>query len=249
MVYQSSECMKQQSSPEISWMQETVQMLCKEGSRNIFRSRRPQRVLANFTNRGNSNFEVKIVTKNCTEPLTRKVRAGAPFVEEFEQVTSIELIPSPTDNQPETAVLILDSLFFYAEELTQPFPTLVWFLPTACVENEVSRQPDSSTDCLWVPDLIWQSGIRRNISLEIEATGNHDLRVELEGPVGIFDVFNVSAAPALPQFRKLTGDFEGIVSVRVQCEKSPVNSCSACTYKSGGVTCKLKSLLGSNFSR
>ncbi|AOX02158.1 hypothetical protein BJP34_24380 [Moorena producens PAL-8-15-08-1] len=110
-------------------------------------------------------------------------------------------------------------------------PTIVGFLPTACVENEVSRQPDSSTDCLWVPDLIWQSGIRRNISLEIEATGNHDLRVELEGPVGIFQVFNVSAAPALPQFRKLTGDFEGIVSVRVQCEKSPVNSCSACTYK------------------
>ena len=231
MVNLSPKPMKENSSPQVSWMQETVQMSCKEGSKNIFSHHCPQRVLAHFTNRGNSNVEVKIVTKEETKPLRRKIGAGAPFIEEFEQVSSIELVPSEADMQSETAILNLDTLLFYAEEQTQPFQTLVWFLPTACVENEVSRQPDSFSDCLWVTDTIWQSRISRNISLEIEATGNHNLRVELEGPVGIFQIFNVFAAPALPQFRQLTGDFEDIVSVRVQCQKSPVNSCSVCKYK------------------
>jgi hypothetical protein len=104
------------------------------------------------------------------------------------------------------------------------------FFPTVCVEKEVSILPYSSIDCIWNPDKIWQSKTPRNISLEIEATGNHNLRIELEGPVGIFKELHVSAAPVLPQFRKITGEFEDIVSVQVQCQKSPA-SCSACKYK------------------
>lgn len=231
MIHQSSQCQKEKLSPQISWTKETVQMRCKDEGKNIFRSRYPQRVIANLTNRGDSHVEVKVTTKKQPEPLTRKVRAGAPFVEEFEQVTSIEVIPVDGTHQPKAAIQTLDTLLFYAEETAQPFQTLVWFLPTTCVENEVSLLPDSSTVCLWEPDTIWQSGIPRDISLEIEATGHHNLKVELEGPVGIFDSFNVFADSDLPQYQKLTGDFEGIVSVRVQCQQSLVNSCSACQYK------------------
>ncbi|NET91620.1 MAG: hypothetical protein F6K45_26730 [Kamptonema sp. SIO1D9] len=231
MVNLSSKPIKEKSYPQIYWMQENVQIPCKEGSKNIFCSHCPQRVLAHFTNRGNSDLEVKITTKLQAEPLVRKVSAGAPFVEEFEQVSSIELIPSQEDIHSKTGVLKLDALLFYVEEQTQPFPTLAWFLPNTCVENEVSRQPDSFADCLWVTDTIWQSRTPRKINIEIEATGNHDVRVELEEPGGVFQIFNVSAAPAPPQFRKLTGEFEDIVSVRVKCQKSPVNSCSVCKYK------------------
>ena len=230
MMTQYPECTTKPSSPQVSWIQDTVQMLCKETSKNIFRSHLPQRILANFINRGKSTLEIKVATKKYPNPLARKIRAGAPFVEEFEQVTSIDLLPASEARNPDVEILNLDTVILYAEE-TQISQAFSLFLPTACMEDEVSRSPDSNTDCLWVKDTIWQSEISRDIDLEIEVTGNHDLDIELERTNGTFLDFKISAAPALPQFRQLTGEFEGIVAIRVKCRKSPVHACSACQYR------------------
>jgi hypothetical protein len=230
MSYQSG---KSESLPlNISTTQESVRGLSSEEPKSIFKSRDPQNVLANFINRGGTKVELKISTTEHKDSVPRLIRSGATLIEEFEKVVSIELVPSkPNPNNLDRENFNFDTLIFHASGQTVPFKRWILFLPNACVENEVSRQPDDSSACVWEKDTIWKSTIARNINLELEVTGFHDLKVEIEDSNGGLSIFKIYAPPALPQFRSLIGDFEDIVAVHVVGQRSDVNPCSTCDYK------------------
>lgn len=97
-------------------------------------------------------------------------------------------------------------------------------------DQVVVLEPDSDLDCLWDQRTHWSWEVPSslNIFLEIPDTGA-DITLELEGPAGIFQSFNASAPPALPQFHQLEVERDDIVAVRVQCRQSPTNPCT-CSY-------------------
>jgi hypothetical protein len=135
-------------------------------------------------------------------------------------------------DEAERAGVLLDGLQFAVFEPNDAAPwTIAQFLPDACFAGDAVRAPDSIADCLWVQETLWTSPVPRTIDLELEITGDHDMRVEVEASNGSRDVFSILAAPALPQFRKIAERFEDVVAVHLQGRKSPVNACSALRFR------------------
>jgi hypothetical protein len=183
-------------------------------------------------NKGNTplklQLEVVADDDGTTRVLDRPIDPGASYSAEFASVVAVfcEVDPSGDPILP-----ALDFFAIYSPTSPGGFGATDWLSAgVVCVNGEVDTPTDSDIDCLWDRDVIWESVEPRKIDLEIEITGDHDLFVDIEYEGGIYQGYNVSAPPALPQFQTLAGEWEDVVAVYIEVEKSPVNDCSNGKY-------------------
>lgn len=173
-------------------------------------------------------FEVIADNDGTTRQVSRTVEPGMAILEEFAQLLSVEVVIVPGTALPPATNLNFVAVFVPSDGDNGFSGPNDWLhAGEVCLEGEIENEPDQDIDCLWEKETLWSAVSPRKIDLLIQNTGDHDMKVELEGPVGIYQVYNVSAAPALPQFQKLEGSWEGIVAIHYLGQKSPVNPCSS----------------------
>ena len=167
--------------------------------------------------------------EGTTRTIERTLAPGQAFSEEFAQLLSVQAVV------PASSIPVVIALNFQVASIPtgedNGFSASDWLATgKICLNGEVESEPDQNIDCLWETVTLWQAAFKRDIDLNITLTGKHDMKVEIEGPVGIYQVYNISAAPALPQFQVLSGQWEDIVAVHIHCIKSAVNPCESCDY-------------------
>ena len=177
-------------------------------------------------------LKVKLIADNdgTTRTVERTIAPGEALMEEFPQMLSIKAFLIPGIPVPPVATLNFIAVYVPTNE-DNGFSASDWLSTgTVCLNGEVESAPDQDIDCLWYKQTLWSAVAERDIDLNITLTGAHDMTVEIEGPVGIYQSYSISAAPALPQFQTLSGKWEGVVAVHILCQKSPVNPCVSCDF-------------------
>lgn len=227
-------CTKQEDTPkepQVNLIEQTLDL--EEGSTTLFESTEANNAVLNLQFSGNTSIVIKIKliadNEGTTRIIERTLEPGRAFIEEFPQLLSLHALV------PVLSVPVVAALNFQIATIPTDgdngFSASDWLSAgKICLNGEVESEPDQNIDCLWETETLWQAVSERDIDLNITLTGKHDMKVEIEGPVGIFQVYNVSAAPALPQFQVLSGQWEGVVAVHIHCIKSPVNPCESCDY-------------------
>lgn len=174
------------------------------------------------------NVEVVADNDGTTRTFERTLEPGEAFAEEFPLLVSVVAVV------PVGTAAVVGEIDF--ESISEPvggngFSPSDWlYAGKVCVEGEVKNEPDQNIDCLWEKETLWQAVTKRDIELTINLTGKHDMKVELEGPPGIFQSYNMYAEPALPNNQVLQGEWEGIVAIHYLCMKSPVHNCESCDF-------------------
>ena len=175
------------------------------------------------------NVEVVADATGNTRKFERLIQPGEAMSEEYPQLVAMKakvLFPPASGNSH----LIFQAVYV-PTDTDNGFNASSWLSAgTVCMNGDVKSEPDQDADCLWEKVTLWQAASKRDIDLEINLTGAHDMKVEIEGPVGIFQDYELGAAPAQPQFHKLSGEWEDVVAVHIFCKKSPVNPCGSCDY-------------------
>lgn len=177
-------------------------------------------------------IQVKLIADDdgTTRTVERTIQPGEALLEEFSRMLSVRALLIPGIPVPPVATLNFIAVYVPSDE-DNGFSASDWLSAgTVCLNGEVESAPDQDIDCLWDKQTLWSAVAERDIDLNITLTGAHDMTVEIEGPVGIYQSYSISAAPALPQFQVLSGKWEGVVAVHILCQKSPVNACGSCDF-------------------
>ena len=213
----------------------TRTFVLETGSTVLMESQEPLNAVIQLQSNANApfdvEFEVVASSDGTTRKISRTIQAGAVLNEEFAQLLSVVAVIIPGTALPPASSLNFVAVFVpSAGDNGFDGPNDWLHAGLVCLDAEMSDDPDQNIDCLWEKRTLWSAVSPREIDLIINITGEHDMKVELEGPVGIYQVYNVSAAPALPQFQKLEGSWEGIVAIHYLGQKSPVNDCSSLDF-------------------
>lgn len=234
MVFFFSNCEKEEvptDTPQTSTMIKTFEL--GETFTTLLAPAKPSNAVVNMQSSCEApiviNVEVIADATGNTRKFERLIQPGEALSEEYPQLVAMK-----------AKVLFLPAsggktLNFHAVYIPTDndngFTASSWLSAgTICMNGDVKSEPDQDADCLWEKVTLWQAASKRDINLEITLTGAHDMKVEIEGPVGIFQDYELGAAPAQPQFQKLSGEWEDIVAVHILCKKSPVNPCGSCDY-------------------
>jgi hypothetical protein len=234
MLFSFTNCEKQEELPDRSQATTSSQSFeLAEGTTTLLEPSTPSNAVISLNSAANVPIliKIKVVADNSgtVRILERTLEAGEAINEEFPQLVAV------VAEVALYSVPVVTTLNFVAVYVPtgddNGFSASDWiYAGEICLDGAVESEPDQNIDCLWDVETLWQAAGERDIELNIEITGDHDMTVDVEGPVGVYQSYNISAAPALPQFRVLSGEWEGIVAVHFHCMKSPVNPCGSCDF-------------------
>lgn len=207
----------------------------ESGSTVLMEESNPQNAVIQIKSNTTAPFEILLEViasaDGTTRSISRTIPPGGFLNEEFAQLLSVAAVVIPGTPVPPASTFNFVAVFVPSDGDNGFNGPNDWLhAGVVCLNGEVQQEPDQDIDCLWEKRTLWSAVSPRDIELTINLTGNHDMKVELEGPVGIYQVYNLSAAPALPQFQKLEGSWEGIVAIHYFGQKSPVNDCSSLDF-------------------
>lgn len=95
--------------------------------------------------------------------------------------------------------------------------------------GSISDPADSTRDCLWNFDTLWESVTPRDMDVFFEATGPHDVQVEIQEEGGVSAGFEVNGLDA-GIVHTNGGDYYDVIKVETRCQRSPTSACSPCNF-------------------
>ena len=238
-LFLTSSCTKTEDTTPLT--QDRIQVsdvfdLNSGNTTTLLRTGTPSYAIININSTGNADvnltFDVIIDSSTGeTRKLERNLQAGEAIVEEFSSLVTITAtVLSPTSSAYENVTLNFTAVYVpMGGNNGMNGPDDILYGGPTCLEGDVENDPDYENDgiCLWDKDILWQSGIPREIDMEITLTGTADISVFIEYSNGTSSLYN-AAAGALPGHDQVIGEWHDVVKVSVLGSKG-VDGCS-CDY-------------------
>lgn len=197
----------------------------------LWQPSRAKDLAARFVNTGSSEITVILRPEpGAGSPTTLSLKprsSGMPgAIRGIAKATSISAICNSTGTQ--SCALDLDLKFAtpsggVGDDIQDGF----WY-GSNDYHGSISDPADSTRDCLWNFDTLWESITPRDMDVFFEATGPHSVQVLVwEGNVS--SQINVNGLDA-GLVHTNGGDFYDVTKVETRCQKSPVSACSPCNF-------------------
>lgn len=197
----------------------------------LWQPARAKDLAARFVNTGSSEITVILRPEpGAGSPTTLSLKprsSGMPgAIRGVAKATSISAICNASGTQ--ACTLDLDLKFAapgggVGDDIKDGF----WFASND-YHGSISDPTDSTRDCLWNFDTLWESVTARDMDVFFEATGPHDVEVLIwEGAISNkLDVNGLDAGIVHTN----GGDYYDVVKVETRCTRSPVSACSPCNF-------------------
>ncbi len=203
----------------------------RDGEVELWVPNRAKDLAAKFVNSGTQDLTVILYpAPSAGSPMTLSlmpVKNGMPgAIRGMAQATRITAICNASGTQ--TCKLDLDLKFTASgggagDNIHDGF----WFASTD-YHGSISDPADSTRDCLWNYDVLWESVTPRDMDVFFEATGPHSVQVVIteDGPSSLINVNGLDAGLVHTN----GGDFYSVTKVETRCQKSPTSACSPCNF-------------------